>query len=429
VIEIRKKSKIRIALDVFTAFTDQLISSVEFLDQARKKTQYFTRNRKMPFKRLIAFILNMIKSSIQTCLDTFFENIGQEDVCITQQSFSEARDKIKWEAFRELFRQTRDLIYTGYTNTWHGYRLMAIDGTKIQLPDDKSLRKHFGTTGKGNTAATGQASALYDIINKILIDVQLSPMIIDEREQAFSHILGLCTIPSFCKECIIFDRGYASFELLKHLTELNIHYVFRLKRHFDLAIDKLPEGDHYTVLHRDGQADIRVRVIKFALPSGEVETLITDITDKRMGTSAFKDLYFMRWPIETKYNEIKNKLEVENFSGRTMNAIMQDFFVTMYMANAISVAYWESQSSIDEQRESKDNKYNYHVNVNQAIGAFKDRFILAVLEDDPIRRAQMIKRILRLVTKQPSPTRPNRSIPRNAHPRNAKFRHNRKSNC
>ena len=197
-----------------------------------------------------------------------------------------------------------------------------------------------------------------------------------------------------------------------------------------MSIDQLAEGDHRSViLHKKGYEDIPVRVIKFTLPSGEEETLITDITDKRMGIPAFKALYFKRWPIETKFDEVKNKLEVENFSGRTVNSIMQDFFITMYMSNVIAVACWEAQVDVDDERELKGNKYSYHVNRNHAIGAFKDRFILALLEPNPRLRRKKVARILYLLTEHPVPTRPNRSQPRNPSPRKAKFRHNRKSNC
>ena len=133
--------------------------------------------------------------------------------------------------------------------------------------------------------------------------------------------------------------------------------------------------------------------------------------------------------METRYDAIKNKLQVENFSGRTVKAIFQDFFVTMYLANAISVASWEAQPVIDEQRSGKDNKYDYHVNANHAIGVFRDRFIRAMLVDNPRKRAREVKRILQLLTKNPVPTRPDRSITRNKSPRKAKFRHNSKSNC
>ena len=410
--------------------SEEKINSQKFLNSARQRPQDFTRNRKMPFAHLVRFMLNMIKSSIQNCLDSYFERTRQLDIHMKEQSFSEARQKIKWGAFRDLFKTIVDLIYTGYYETWHGYRVSAIDGTKLQIPDDQYLREYFGTLGKDNAAATAQASALYDVYNKVLLDAQFEPLKIGERELAYRHIDELCKLPSFDKECILYDRGYASFKLVEKLKGCNIHFVMRVKRGFNKSIDQLGNGDHSVYLHKKGHKDIIVRVLKFTLPSGEVETLITDITDKRMGINAFKQLYFKRWPIETKYDEIKNKLEVENFSGLTVDAIRQDFFVTMYMANVAAVACWEAQQDVDDEMELKENKYSYHVNVNHAIGTLKDRFIWAMLEPNPRIRRKLIRRIIFLLKEcPPVPSRPGRSVPRNPSPRKAKFRHNKKSNC
>jgi len=74
-------------------------------------------------------------------------------------------------------------------------------------------------------------------------------------------------------------------------------------RLFD-SIDELDYGDHRIKLEQGGEK-IAVRVLKFRLKGGEDETLITDIEDKKLGIKAFKALYFKRWPIETKYNQIK----------------------------------------------------------------------------------------------------------------------------
>jgi hypothetical protein len=430
VVQMKNKKRSRISLKNVAETSEEKINSQEFLNSARQRPQDFTRNRKMPFAHLVMFMLNMIKSSIQNCLDSYFERTGQLDIHMKEQSFSEARQKIKWEAFRDLFKTIVNLIYTGYFETWHGYRVSAIDGTKLQIPDDQYLREYFGTLGKDNTAATAQASALYDVYNKVLLDVQFEPLKIGERELASRHIDELCKLPSFGKECILFDRGYASFMSVEKLIGCNIHFVMRVKRGFNKSIDQLVNGDHSIYLQKRGHHDIKVRVLKFTLPSGDVETLITDITDKRMGINAFKQLYFKRWPIETKYDEIKNKLEVENFSGLTVDAIRQDFFVTMYMANVAAVACWEAQQDVDEERELKENKYSYHVNVNHAIGTLKDRFILAMLEPNPRIRRRLIRRIIFLLKEcTPVPTRPGRSVSRNPSPRKAKFRHNRKSNC
>lgn len=413
-----------------TEISDARINSQDFLDKAKKRPEDFTRNRKLPFTKLVIFMLGMIKVSIQVALDRFFESICEEDVHMAQQSFSESREKIRWVAFHDLYKVIIDPIYDHYYETWHGYRVSAIDGSKVQLPDDPQLRDFFGTMGKNSTAATGQGSVLYDVYNNVLIDAQLEPLTICERTLALRHIDELCKMASFDKELIIFDRGYPSFELIEALIIRGISFLMRVKRGFNSSIDQLSEGDHRGImLRRGGHEDICLRVIKFTLSSGEEETLVTDIADKRMGIKAFKELYFKRWPVETKYDEIKNKLDIENFSGRTVNAIMQDFFITMYMSNLIAIACWEAQEDVDDERTLKDNKYNYHVNVNLAVGTLKERFILALLEKNPRKRRKKVRRILFLIAQHPAPTRPDRSKPRNTSPRNAKFRHNRKSNC
>lgn len=79
-------------------------------------------------------------------------------------------------------------------------------------------------------------------------------------------------------------------------------------------------------------------VFKLKLASGIIETLITNIFDEDFSVADFKELYFKRWGIEVKYNEIKSKLQIENFSGETPIAIDQDFYATMYLANMVALA-------------------------------------------------------------------------------------------
>ena len=57
-----------------------------------------------------------------------------------------------------------------------------------------------------------------------------------------------------------------------------------------------------------------------------------------MKTEDFKRLYFMRWPVETKFDVVKNKIAMENFSGRTVEAISQDVYVSLYLANMVAFA-------------------------------------------------------------------------------------------
>ena len=382
----------------------------------------------MPFPHMISFMINMVRQSTQTALDRFFELIGRSDIHMSQQAFSEARQKLKWEACRELMDATVNNVYSGGYSTWHGYRVWAVDGSKVQLPSIPELTQEFGSTGRGEGAATAQASCLYDMLNDIIADAYLEPIGTDERTLCLRHLKHLQGMESFEKELVIMDRGYPSAELIEAFGEAGIRFVMRVRRKFSCDIDNIPLGDHRYMLPANG-AQMPLRVVKFILPSGEIETLITDLFDKRMGTNAFKTLYFKRWPVETKYGELKHKLEIENFSGRTKEALLQDYYITAYLSNIIAVAANETQPVIDDIREDSDNIYDYKVNKSHAVGVFKDRFIMAFLEDSNRRRARAAHRILFLLAYHPTPIRPGRSVRRNPCPRRAHFHFNHKSNC
>ena len=151
-----------------------------FKEEARKNSTDFTRNRKMSFEELVIFVVVSLKCSAASALRRFFTNIGKS-VFMTQQSLSEARSKITVGAFVRLFKITVNTMTEHCTNKWHGYRIYAIDGSKISLPADKELREHFGALGKDKTAPTAQGSILYDVLNDIVVDAAIEPLTTDER--------------------------------------------------------------------------------------------------------------------------------------------------------------------------------------------------------------------------------------------------------
>jgi hypothetical protein len=347
---------------------------------------------------------------------------------MSQQAFSEARQKLKWEAFLQLFEVTVEASCKGALKRWHGYRLLAIDGSKLNLPNDPELRAYFGTSGAGNISPCAQGSILYDIENDLIVDARIEPMKIDERTLAGDHIRKLAGMGSFGKELILFDRGYASMELIEQLVKTGIAFVMRVREKFDVGIDGLGRGDHQMLLEKGGRGPVRVRVIKFKLPGGETETLITSLMDQQYKMRQFKGLYFRRWPIETKYDEVKKKLEVENFSGIAADNIRQDFYAAMCLTNIAAGFYEEAQEAVEEEQRGKGNKWKYQVNVNHEVGVLKDRLILLLLEDDGKRRGELFDEVIGLLKSRLIPIRPNRSIPRMP-PRKVKFHHNHKSNC
>lgn len=280
--------------------------------------------------------------------------------------------------------------------------------------------------GPDNSSPTAQGSICYDVLNKVIVDALIEPLATDERTLALRHIANLEKSKRFKKELAIMDRGYPSIEMVSELRNAGVSFLMRVKRGFNKEIDNQTESDGRVILRQKGFSDQEVRVIKFLLSSGETETLITDIYNKKMGVKAFKKLYFMRWPIETKFDEVKNKLGIENFTGNSKKAIEQDFYATMYLSNIAAAAWWEAQAVVESEREGKNNKYSYEVNVNHEIGVLKDRFIFALSRDNA---AYEVRKIIELLAKRVCPVKPGRSPVRNKSPRHAKFHSNSRANC
>jgi len=419
----------RISPEIFlriVALTNGLINSTEFKKRSREKEHYFTRKRKMNFEDLMLYMLNSYNCSTQCGLRRFFPLIRKK-LSMKQQSFSEARKKIKVSAFIETFNLSVDVLSKSCKSTWHGFLVFAIDGTKIALSQDKVLLKHYGGTGANASSPTAQGSIMYDILNDIVYDALIEPLSTDERTLAIKHIMTVFDRLVVRKILIIFDRGYPSFELIKLLESLGIKYLMRVKTKFNTDIDAQKEPDGYVRLTKDNEF-LDVRVIKFTLDSGELETVITNVDDGRLGVNAFKKLYFMRWPIETKYDVVKNKLHLENFSSRTVEGVRQDFYAIMYLTNVAAAAAHDAQPKVDAARLGKKNKYAYRVNINELVGILKDRFISALLIKQEKKRTEVIEDILKEIASNVVPVRPNRSVKRNPNPRRTKFHHNRRSN-
>jgi hypothetical protein len=412
-----------------------LVNLEGYKERNKQGIENFTRNRKMPFDKLVLCILGMVNESSQNALDRFFASMSEEDhTIIRQQSFSEARQNLKWEAFKEIFDVLAPKPYEkgpGTYQQWNGRLLLAVDGSKIHLPSDAKLREAFG---EQNGHPMAQASILYDLLNKNVVAAELATVKAgdDERTLLLKHLDQLLGM-NLGKAVILADRGYPSFRLIKTLRKKQLEFVFRGAKGFNQEIDALPYGDHTIKMRRPKwkKGVLEVRVVKFQLSSGEDEVLITNLMDKELTIPDFTWLYWQRWGIETEYAVLKNKLELENFSGRTELTVRQDFWAKMTIAEFIGAAYRDAQKGIDERMALKNNKYEYRVNINYSIGVLKDGLIKSLLEDDNKKRTKKFERMLAKIEKRVVPVRLNRSpprIPKSFNPK-GRFEHNRKSNC
>ncbi|MNT67021.1 hypothetical protein D3C72_2051330 [compost metagenome] len=96
----------------------------------------------------------------------------------------------------------------------------------------------------------------------------------------------------------------------------------------------------------------------------------------------FKELYFLRWGIETFYDELKNKLKVEFFTGYSKNTIMQDFFCAIFISNLQSMIVNSLQEEIKEK--NSNTRLNYKINTNLSYGFLKNRILELLIKEAPL---------------------------------------------
>ena len=408
---------------MLAALSRAILRKPSTLDESRFSPRYFTRNRKMPFPKLLKYLLSMFKTSTQAALNVFFEG---ESITMSQQALSKARSKFDHTPFLKLFVAVRDALYcesnVPYLKLFDNkYYLIAIDGSEMALPNNPKLLKIFGGTGSKASSPTARISMAYDVLNDYVIDASITPLSSDERTHAFGHIEAVEKVIAPAQALYLFDRGYPSENLIRKLSN-QAHYLMRVKKKFSKKIDELPLGSHVITMY----GDIRVRIFKFELPSGEIEMLISNLFD--LPDEEFKPLYFKRWGIEIKYDVVKNKLELPNFNGFTENIILQDFWISMYMLNIAAVAKHESDAEIQAERADKDNDYEYQANVNTIIGSLRNRFAEAVFSRCKYIRMMKINRIMTEIQRSVVPIRPGKTAVRYENTRKTKYHHNKKSN-
>jgi len=314
----------------------------------------------------------------------------------TKSAFVQYRSKIKPDLFKDLASAIVDEFYTDNelgVKLWKGFRLLGVDGLRLTLPHTKELKNIYGQTKNQNDNGVVQArlSVLYDVVN-------------NAKE----------------KDLVIYDRGYPSFNLMYEHIKLNVDFVIRAKISFSnitkafiesgktsQIVDISPgKNKSYKDKEYDNKASIQVRLIRVELDSGETELLISSLLNsKKYNSKIFKELYYKRWGVELFFDELKNKLKVEYFSGYSNQSILQDFYAAIFISNVQTLLISELTDEINET--TKGNIYKYKVNNNLSYGFLKDRVVSLFFSNKEMD--ETIKELKTLFRKHLVPIRPNRS--------------------
>ena len=402
-----------------------IINSKEYLEQSRMKPTDFIRIRKMTFPMMIIFILSSTKKSLQSALFAFTSNAKCNFGTYTKQAFSKARKKINPSALYALFKESVSLFYKdGKFKRYKGYRVTAIDGTKYNLPNSQEMKDVFGFQNGTNEQAQALGSCLYDVLNGIIVDAVIAPWNANERKLAQLHFSELYKVRT-PKELVLMDRGYPSSELLDNLDNYGYKYVIRCSEQFSKYLKT--KGNDCVITHKFSKGKAaKIRVIKLKLDNGDIEVLISNLFSKHFVTEDFREIYHMRWSIEEKYNDLKNKLEIENFAGNSEIAVLQEFYATMFLSNIASMMALDCTEEIEELNKDKDLKYQYKANLSTTIAVMRMRLIDMLTIKSEKKRERILNNIYNQLLISVTPIRPNRSQTRTVKHKSQKFPQNQR---
>lgn len=405
-----RKSKFLEAVEVVQKVLDDFI----FMCESRVKPTYFTRegNNKLNFKMTILFLLNFVRRSLQYEIDDFFNVFLKGELKISKQGFTAARRKIKPEAFIKLHQTLVDWFYNQNDfKTFMGYRLCAIDASIFEINNSKRLRDTYSSSkGTSVELARAKVSSIYDIENNMIIKAVITKYTVGEREIA-RKLIEMLKTSGLKNDLLLFDRGYPSFDFFLYLRDSGVKFVIRIPSSSYRGYMKPYIHDQIIEMKSKGKK-IQVRALRIFLDSGEEEILYTNLFEETLDVQAFKALYFKRWGIETKYDELKNKLQIQRFTGDEQALVEQDFYASIFLSNMVSLVQQEADEIIYNDQQHKNLKYDYVVNKNILIGKLKDNLIKIILEKNPKKRKRVYKELLMEIQRNRSPKRPGRAFKR-----------------
>ena len=346
--------------------------------EPHRAKNHFVRKRKLSLFQVIMYLLYTSKASMFQNLSRIREDLGNLDFPdISKQALSKARQFINPALFKELYYLSVDLFYKQLPSRklWNGYHLFVIDGSKIELPNSKSnfefFGEMFGYPDPNRRFTMGLGSIVYDVLDDYIVHASFQRYLASERSAALEHLHNLEDLNIYQNSVVIFDRGYYSEDMFRYCVEHQHLCLMRLKQNYNIA--KKCSGDIITVLpgnEKDRTEDTKIRVIEVILNDGTKEYLATNLFDSHISQQMFRELYFYRWPVETKYKELKSRLAIEEFSGATTTSVLQEFYINVLLSNLSSLI----KNQVDEEIQitaKSTNKYRYQANRAFIIGRIK----------------------------------------------------------
>lgn len=391
----------------------------------------FTRNRKLPFPDVIMIILSMAGCPIrEELLDYFDYDINTA----TSSAFVQARSKVLPDAFEQLLH----LFNNAYpcTETYKGYRLIAVDGTDLNIPYDPQDRTTFHKN-QHKACSLYHINAAYDILNNRYVD-----LIVQGNTNNYEQKAMWTMAERFPEKKTIFiaDRNYPTWNNMEHVIRSGKYFLIRTKdiHSFNSLLRKfgLPDSEFDMDIHTtlttnltmslkypdkfrflstsstfdffDAENpfyDVSYRVVRFKLDgTDDYECIITNLSRNEFSVEDIKYLYGLRWQEEISFRHLKYSADLSAVHARKRSSILQEIWARAILYN-FSFIIIQELAKRKAGRKRKKRKYEYVINKTRAIHLIRDLLLKRKGGSSP-------PDLEGLISNEILPLRPGRSDPR-----------------
>lgn len=214
-----------------------------------------------------------------------------------------------------LFGQAcRPLAAPGSPGSFYrGWRMVALDGTRLEVPDTQENVARFGRPGSARGTGGGaypqvRLAALGECGTHAVFAAAMGPLSVHETDLARRIFPRLG--PGMLMTA---DRGFLGLDLWREAAATGADLLWRVKSPAVLPPDEeLPDGSYLSRIYaardkrRHGDPEV-VRVIEYTLDDpGTVYRLMTTILDPEQAPAAdLAALHSQRWEIELVFDELK----------------------------------------------------------------------------------------------------------------------------
>ena len=378
-----------------------LLSEIEKMDQHREDFCRhpgidFTRDRKIPFDTLLHFQISMESGSVNHELLKYF---NFDAATPSLSAFYQQRAKLSEDVFQKLFYRFNN-CFKPQSLLKGRYQLLACDGSCFTFTrNPKDTESYYNPSGRSQKGYNQMYLVpLYDLLNKVYTDAVIQPM---RKRNEFAALYELIdrhvpcsgTVPVF-----IADRGFHAYNVFAHALENHAFFVIRAtdakmgrllgsdlpkEETFDIRVTRHLTRSHSkkNYLHPEsadqyrhicqkvafdyfptegyGEYEISLRVLRFPIGNGTYENIITNLPENEFHAEEIKELYHLRWGIETSFCTLKHTRAAVNFHAKSRQMITHEIWARLILFNFCS--YITGQVTYNKQKRKHIHQVDFSI--------------------------------------------------------------------